>query len=462
MQVNKTIAIIGGGPGGYVAAIRAAQLGAKVTLIEKDSLGGTCLNVGCIPTKALLQSAEVLEQVKQAKKFGIQTELQGFDWSTVTKRKDRVVKQLVKGVTGLIKSNQIELLQGSASFIDDQTIEVTAPDGEKVDLQPDRIILATGSKPFIPPIQGLDTYNGWLDSSKALALEELPASMIIIGGGVIGIEFASIFNSFGVEVTIVEEQPEILPAMDQELAGLLRKKLAKAGITFLLGQRVEAVTGNETNVELSLGEDTIYGEKLLVAVGRRSYIEGLGLENTSIQIDRQRILVNDYLQTNAPNVYAIGDCTGQIMLAHYASAQGEIAAENAFGSHERFDGQATPGCVYSDPEFAGVGLTELQAENQGIKYRVGRFPLKASGKALAMDKTYGFAKVIVEEKSEKLIGVHLLCERATDLITEAAYVLQHGGTAEEVIATIHPHPTLSEAFREATLAADHRAIHIPN
>lgn len=460
--MSKTIAIIGGGPGGYVAAIRAAQLGATVTLIEKNQIGGTCLNVGCIPTKALLQSAEALEQVKQAKKFGIQAEAQGFDWTAVMKRKDRVVKQLVKGVQGLMKTNQIEVLPGTAAFLDDQTLEVTAADGEKIQLQPDRIILATGSQPFLPPIKGLDTYTNWLDSSKALALETLPESLAIIGGGVIGIEFASIFNSFGVEVTIVEEQPEILPSMDQELAGLLRKKLTKAGIRFLLGQRVEAVAGDEKQVELSLNEETVQAEQLLVAVGRRSYIEGLGLENTSIQTDQQRISVNKYLQTNVENVYAIGDCNGQILLAHYASAQGECAVENALGVPEEFDGQATPGCVYSDPEFAGVGLTEEQAVSKGITYRVGKFPLKASGKALAMDKTYGFAKVLIEEQTQKLLGVHLLCERATDLITEAALVLQKGGTVEDILATIHPHPTLSEVVREAALAADQRAIHIPN
>ncbi|EOH91713.1 dihydrolipoyl dehydrogenase [Enterococcus pallens] len=460
--METTIAIIGGGPGGYVAAIRAAQLGGKVILIEKERLGGTCLNVGCIPTKALLQSAEALEQVQQAKKFGISAAIEGFDWSTVMKRKDRVVKQLVKGVQGLMKTNQIEVLQGTAKFLDDQTLEVARTDGEKINLQPDQIIIATGSQPFIPPIKGLDSYSDWLDSSKALSLEALPASMLIIGGGVIGIEFASIFNQFGVTVTIVEEQPEILPAMDQELAELLRKKLTKAGINFQLGVRVEEVASHENGVALSLGNEKLTAEKLLIAVGRRSYTQGLGLENTSVKTDKQRILVNERTQTNVAHIYAIGDCTGQVMLAHYASAQGEIAAENALGAKEIFHGEVTPGCVYSDPEFAGVGLTEQMAAEKGMNYRVGKFPLKASGKALAMDKTYGFAKVLVEEKTNKLIGVHLLCERATDLITEAAVVMQQGGTTKEILETIHPHPTLSEVIREAVMAADQRAIHIPN
>lgn len=460
--METTIAVIGGGPGGYVAAIRGAQLGGKVILIEKEMLGGTCLNVGCVPTKALLQSAEALEQVKQAKKFGISAALEGFDWPEVMKRKDRVVKQLVKGVQGLMKTNQIEVLQGTATFLDDQTIEVSGTDGEKINLQPDRIIIATGSKPFIPPIKGLESYTDWLDSSQALSLDVLPESLLIIGGGVIGIEFASIFNQFGVAVTIVEEQPEILPAMDQELAGLLRKKLTKAGINFQLGARVEAVAADAEGVALSLGEDRLTAAKLLIAVGRRSYFEGLGLENTSIETDRQRIVIDELLQTNVQHIYAIGDCTGQVMLAHYASAQGELAAENALGAKEIFKGEVTPGCVYSDPEFAGVGLTEQKAIEKGVAFRVGKFPLKASGKALAMDKTYGFAKVLVEEETDKIIGVHLLCERATDLITEAAVVMQQGGTTKEILETIHPHPTLSEVIREATMAADQRGIHIPN
>ncbi|GCF94970.1 dihydrolipoyl dehydrogenase [Enterococcus florum] len=460
--METTIAIIGGGPGGYVAAIRAAQLGGKVVLIEKEMLGGTCLNIGCIPTKALLQSAEALEQVQQAKKFGISATVEGFDWSTVMKRKDRVVKQLVKGVQSLMKTNQIEVLQGTAAFLDDQTIEVTGADDERINLQPDRVIIATGSKPFIPPIKGLNNYTDWLDSSKALSLESLPASMLIIGGGVIGIEFASIFNHFGVAVTIVEEQPEILPAMDQELAGLLRKKLTKSGIKFRLGVRVEAVASHTKGVELSLGNEKLTGEKLLIAVGRKSYIEGLGLEKTSIKMEGQQVLINERTQTTVDHIYAIGDCTGQVMLAHYASAQGEIAAENALGAKEIFKGDVVPGCVYSDPEFAGVGLTEQKATEKGIDFRLGKFPLKASGKALAMDKAYGFAKVLVEEETDKIIGVHLLCERATDLITEAAVIMQLGGTTREILSTIHPHPTLSEVICEATMAADKRAIHIPN
>lgn len=458
----KTIAIIGGGPGGYVAAIRAAQLGARVILIEKENIGGTCLNVGCIPTKALLQSAESLAQFRQAKKFGIEVEIKSFDWSAIMKRKNQIVQQLVKGVQGLIKANQIELLKGTAVFLDDQTLEISGADGEKIELVPDRIVIATGSRPFIPPIKGLNTVPDWLDSSKALSLEGLPSSIAIIGGGVIGIEFASIFNQFGVHVTIIEEQEEILPSMDHELAGLLRKKLTKEGVVFCLGQGVKEVSSTTGKVFVSIDEETVEAEKLLIAVGRRSYLEGLGLGNTSIKTDKGRILSDSFTQTNLDHIYAIGDCTGQTMLAHYASAQGELAAENALGERKKFDGDNIPGCVYSDPEFAGVGLLEQEAAERNLTISVGKFPLKASGKALTMNKTYGMAKVLIEKESHKILGVHILGERATDLISEATVVMQNEGTAQEIVEAIHPHPTLSEVVREATLAAETRAIHIPN
>ncbi|MFQ7236310.1 MAG: dihydrolipoyl dehydrogenase family protein, partial [Enterococcus hulanensis] len=279
--MEKQIVVVGGGPGGYVAAIRAAQLGAKVIIVEKEKIGGTCLNVGCIPTKSLLHSADILAQAKNGKKFGIDLSVESVDWPAVLKRKDQVVKQLVKGVEGLMKSNQIEVIRGTAHFLDQETVTVTS-ESDSLQLKPDKIILATGSKPAIPPIKGLEQVS-WLDSSDALSLEELPNELIIIGGGVIGIEFASIYQRFGSQVTIIEEQTEILPAMDQELAALLRKKMMKEGVRFLLGKRVEAVKQKDDTLTVSLGEETITGEKLLVAVGRRSFVEGLGLENTKIQ-----------------------------------------------------------------------------------------------------------------------------------------------------------------------------------
>lgn len=460
MTLEKQIVVVGGGPGGYVAAIRAAQLGAKVIVVEKEKIGGTCLNVGCIPTKSLLHSADILAHAKNGKKFGIDLSVESVDWSAVLKRKDQVVKQLVKGVEGLMKSNQIEVIRGTARFLDQETLTVTS-ESDSLQLKPDKIILATGSKPAIPPIKGLEQVP-WLDSSDALSLEELPNELIIIGGGVIGIEFASIYQRFGSQVTIIEEQTEILPAMDQELAALLRKKMMKEGVRFLLGKRVEAVKQKDDTLTVSLGEETITGEKLLVAVGRRSFVEGLGLENTKIQTERGSIMIDAKLQTSQSNVYAIGDCVGEILLAHYASAQGEVAAENALGALKDFDGSVVPGCVYSDPEFASVGLTEEQAKAAEIPFVVGKFPLKASGKALVMGQTYGFAKVLIRSDTQELIGVHLLCDRATDMIAEATALLQKKAVMEDVFETIHPHPTVSEIFREAVLAADKRAIHIPN
>lgn len=458
--MEKQIVVIGGGPGGYVAAIRAAQLGAKVILVEKEKIGGTCLNVGCIPTKSLLHSAEVLTHAKDGKKFGIELRIENINWSVVMKRKEQVVNQLVKGVEGLMKSNQIEVIKGTASFMDEKTVIVES-ETESFQLKPDKIILATGAKPAIPPIKGLELVP-WLDSQAALRLEQPPNELIIIGGGVIGIEFATIFQRFGSQVTIVEEQSEILPAMDQELAALLRKKLTKEGVRFLLGKRVTAVSQAEEKLTISLGKEQITGDKLLVAVGRRSFVEGLGLENTQIQTKCGSIVINSQLQTSQSNVYAIGDCVGEVLLAHYASAQGETAAENALGASINFDGSVIPGCVYSDPEFAGVGLTEEQAKEKEIPYITGKFPLKANGKALVTRKTYGFAKVLIHADTHEIVGVHLLCERATDMIAEAAVLLQQKATMETVIETIHPHPTVSEIFREAVLAANNRAIHIPN
>lgn len=458
--MEKEIVVVGGGPGGYVAAIRAAQLGAKVTLVEKEKIGGTCLNVGCIPTKSLLHSADILAQAKDGKKFGIELSVETVDWLAVLKRKEQVVKQLVKGVEGLMKCNHIEVIKGAASFLDDETLMVTTK-SDCLRLKPDKIILATGSKPTIPPIKGLEQVS-WLDSSAALCLEEVPNELIIIGGGVIGLEFASIFQRFGSQVTIIEEQMEILPAMDQELAALLRKKMMKEGVRFLLGKRVDAVIQKNHKLAVSLGEEKIIGEKLLVAVGRRSFTEGLGLENTKIQTTHGNITIDSTLKTNQSNVYAIGDCVGEVLLAHYASAQGEAAAENAIGVSKDFDGSIVPGCVYSNPEFAGVGLTEEEAKENGIPFIAGKFPLKASGKALVTGQTYGFAKVLIRSDTKELMGVHLLCDRATDMIAEAVVLLQQKATMEDVIETIHPHPTVSEIIREAVLSANKRAIHIPN
>ncbi len=459
------IAVIGGGPGGYVAAIRAAQLGAEVTLIEKSRLGGTCLNVGCIPTKALLSSAHLYESVKEGKAQGVIAE-PFLDFSQVQKNKAFVVSRLVSGVGGLLKANHVRVIQGTASFEDQSNLVVTDVNGEQQTLSSDKIIIASGSIPVIPPIPGVNIPQ-CIDSTQALSLESVPSSMLIIGGGVIGLELATAYHSFGTKITVVEMTPEILPMMDAELVQMLRKKLKRIGIEVITGAKVASVEEKNgiayVQVEQN-GITTSYtADKVLVSVGRRTDTEALNLEAAGIRHDRGRIQVDKFLLTNLPNVYAIGDCLGKIMLAHVASAQGEAAAEHAMGHlADIYSDKTIPSCVYTDPELATVGLTEEKAKEAGIDYIVGRFPLAANGKALIMNGGEGAIKIIADAKYHEVLGVHILGPRATDLITEGALAIRLEATLEELITTIHAHPTIGEAVRETALAAERRAIHIPN
>ena len=322
------IVVIGGGPGGYVAAIRAAQLGAQVTLIEKDKMGGTCLNVGCIPTKVLLHAAELMSADAEAADFGIQLNKEGFDWEKLQGKKEKITGQLVKGVTGLMKSNGIEVLKGKASFCSPEILKVVFEDGSEKKFTPDKIIIATGSVPAVPPIKGLKESKGWIDSTKALSLEKVPKSMIVIGGGVIGIEMATIYSQLGCEITVIEAMPKILPLMDEELGTLLARRMGRKKIKIMTSTSVLSVEDKDDEVEVTISdgkeEKTLLAEKVLVAVGRKSYTDTLNLDESGIEYDGSRILVNDRMETNVPGIYAIGDCTGSTMLAHVASAQGEI------------------------------------------------------------------------------------------------------------------------------------------
>ena len=351
------IVVIGGGPGGYVAAIRAAQLGAQVTLIEKDKMGGTCLNVGCIPTKVLLHAAELMSADAEAADFGIQLNKEGFDWEKLQGKKEKITGQLVKGVTGLMKSNGIEVLKGKASFCSPEILKVVFEDGSEKKFTPDKIIIATGSVPAVPPIKGLKESKGWIDSTKALSLEKVPKSMIVIGGGVIGIEMATIYSQLGCEITVIEAMPKILPLMDEELGTLLARRMGRKKIKIMTSTSVLSVEDKDDEVEVTISdgkeEKTLLAEKVLVAVGRKSYTDTLNLDESGIEYDGSRILVNDRMETNVPGIYAIGDCTGSTMLAHVASAQGEIAAENAMNGKRSYDESTCPSCVYTSPEFAG-------------------------------------------------------------------------------------------------------------
>ena len=465
-QGKTTIAVIGGGPGGYVAAIRAAQLGAEVTLIEKNKMGGTCLNVGCIPTKVLLHSAEAIAQVEEMAELGINVELKGIDWNKVQAKKSAVTNQLVSGVTGLMKANKIKVIDGEASFAQKNTLSILKKDGTKETLTFDKIIIASGSVPAIPPISGVKENASCVDSTGALSFDQVPKSLLVIGGGVIGIELATAYSRFGTEVTVVEAMSKLLPMMDGELTAQLRKIMETRGIKIMTDAKVQSVetAGNATKVNVEVGGkvEVFTAEKVLVAVGRKTDTDKLNLDGVGISHDRGRISVNDKMETSATNVYAIGDCLGKVMLAHVASAQGEVAAENAMGEEALYDDKTNPSCVYTDPEFAGVGLTEEKAKEMGIPHQVGKFPLMANGKALIMNGGVGMVKFIIGKEYKEVLGVHILGPRATDLIGECALAIGLEATVEDMIATIHAHPTVTEAVRESALAAEKRAIHIPN
>ena len=462
----QKVVVIGAGPGGYVAAIRLAQLGAEVILIEKDKLGGTCLNVGCIPTKVLLHCAEVVTNLGEAQELGVKVDSSSINWDKVQEKRKKISSQLVMGVGSLVKANKIKLIEGSASFVDKHTLNIVKKDKTEEKLTFDKLIIASGSVPAIPPIPGVKECPACIDSTVALELDKVPKSMLVIGGGVIGIEMATAYSAFGTKVTIVEALPKILPLMDTELSKMLKKSMQEKNIEILTGTKVLSVEttafGAKVNVETEQGNKSFEAEKVLVAVGRRTYTESLDLAAAGIANDRGRITVNDKMQTNVEGIYAIGDCLGKVMLAHVASAQGEVAAENIMGANKQFNGATSPSCVYTDPEFAGVGLTEEQAKEQNKDYEVGRFPLAANGKALIANGGQGVVKVIKGKEYNEILGVHILGPRATDLIAEAALMIGMEATVEDVIETIHAHPTLTEAVREAVLASEGIAIHIPN
>ncbi|APH19619.1 dihydrolipoyl dehydrogenase [Clostridium botulinum] len=460
------LVVIGGGPGGYVAAIRGAQLGAEVTLIEKEKLGGTCLNIGCIPTKVLLHSSELLNEIKEARTLGIEVNNEvKINWTQLQNRKNTVVNTLVSGVSSLLEHNKVKVINGTAAFEGKSSIKVTKDQGESENIQFDNVIISSGSVPFIPPIEGREL-EGVIDSTGALSLDSIPKSMVIIGGGVIGIEFANIFNSLGCKVTVIEMLPYILPPVDREISEILKEKLKKDGIDIYNNCKVTKIENNNENLNVSFEEDNdklnIEAQKVLIAVGRRANISNLNLESTGVYIEKGCIWVNDNMGTNIKGIYAIGDCTGKNMLAHVASDQGIIAVENIMGKNKKMDYKTVPACVYTKPELASVGLTEEQAKQKGVDYKVGKFPLIYNGKSLIMNDTEGFIKIIVDKKYEEILGVHILGPRATDLITEAALALRLEATLEEIITTVHAHPTIGEAMKEAALAVNKEAIHMVN
>lgn len=453
--------VIGAGPGGYVAAIRAAQLGAEVTVVEKSEVGGTCLNTGCIPTKTLLASVEVLSLIKEAATFGLNVGEATPDLAQMLSRKEKIVGQLRQGIEYLFKNKKIMLIKGKAKILEPGKVEIVKEEGSREELPADKIIMATGSesaKPSLFPFDG----ERIITSQEALSLEKIPESLLIVGAGAIGVEFACIFAALGTEVTIMEMLPQVLPSEDTEIARELEKQLKRKKIKIHTGTKIKAVASRQSSVHslLSSGEK-IETEKVLVAVGRKLSSERLGLEKVGIKTEKGRIVVNKRLETSLAGIYAVGDVVGGTLLAHKASSEGIVAAENASGLDAVMDYQIIPSCIFTRPEVASVGLTEQRAREAGHEVRIGKFPFRALGKAQAIGRVEGMIKIVAEAQSDEILGIHIIGPQATDLIAEGVLAMKMEVTAEELGNTIHAHPTLSEGIMEAAQAVHGRAIHLP-
>jgi dihydrolipoamide dehydrogenase len=456
--------VIGSGPGGYVAAIRAAQLGMRVACVEKDaSLGGTCLNVGCIPSKALLDSTELFHQASASfARHGIVIPPPQLDLPTMMARKDGVVSTLTRGVAGLFKKNKIEHVRGTAKFTSPSTLEITGAAGI-TPISAKNILIATGSAPIELPAMKFDG-KFFLDSTAALTLPAVPKKLLVIGAGAIGLELGSVWRRLGAEVTVLEFLDRCVPLMDQELALLLQRSLEKQGIVFRFGTVAESarVENGQVHVSWKAGEKTGVesADHVLVAVGRRPFTAGLGLEAIGVKTDqRGAVLVDSAYRTDVPGVWAIGDCIGGMMLAHKAEEEGIAAVETMAGKFGHVNYRAVASVVYTFPELASVGLTEQQAAEKG-PINVGRFPFAANGRARAMDATEGLVKIIGDAKTDRLLGMHILGPRASDIITEGAIAIELIASTEDIAKAVHAHPTLPEAIKEAALAVHKAAIHI--
>ncbi len=452
------IVIVGGGPGGYVAAIKAGQLGYKVAVIERENVGGVCLNWGCIPTKTLLKSAKVFEQFKHAKDYGIDVKPDAFsaNFPDMIKRKDSVVRRLTGGVAALLKKNGATLIKGFGEVVDATHVKV----GDEV-LDTKFIILATGASVIMPPIPGLQ--EGFdagfiLTSKEILDLKTLPTSLVIVGGGVIGLEFATIFSSLGTKVTVIEKQPTILSSVDEEIRGLFFKKITKDGVQIITNASVTSFGQGTVSYDLDGNKTEIKVDKVLMAVGMKPNTKSFASLN--LTMEKAGVQVNEHMQTSTQNVYAIGDVTGKFMLAHVASHAGLVAIDHIHGGHATMDYRSIPSGIYTFPEIAMVGLTEQDAKAQGIDYKVSTFPVMANGKAMGENEKDGLVKIIVSKPYNEIIGVHIMASAATEMITEATLAINLEATAEELVHTIHPHPTLAEMIMEAAHGIIDKPIHI--
>jgi dihydrolipoamide dehydrogenase len=472
MAQEYDLVILGGGTGGYVAAIRASQLGLKTAIVEKGKLGGTCLHKGCIPSKALLRSAEVYATTKRGEEFGVMTSDVSLDFGKVQERKNKIINQLHGGVQHLMKQGKIDVFEGTGRILGPSifspmpgTISVEMNNGDENEmLIPKNVIVATGSRPRTLP--GLDVDGEYvMTSDEALAMESTPNSIIIVGGGVIGIEWASMLSDFGVEVTVIEYSDRIIPTEDKEISKEMQRLMKKRGVKIVTGAKVLPETLNKgegvtISAEIKGEQKEFKAEKLLVSVGRQANVEGIGIENTDIVIDKGYIVTNEFMQTKESHIYGIGDVIGGLQLAHVASHEGILAVEHIAGENPSpMNYDLVSKCIYSSPEVASVGITEDQAKEQGYNVKVGKFSFRAIGKALVFGESDGFVKIVADKDTDDILGVHMIGPHVTDMISEAGLAKVLDATPWEVGHTIHPHPTLSEAIGEAALAVDGKAIH---
>ena len=460
------VIVIGGGPGGEPAAIRASQLGLRVACIERERLGGICTNWGCIPTKALLKNAEIYQEFLDApKEWGITYDNLKIDFSAIVKRSRGVVDRNVKGIEYLFKKNKIELINGSGTLTSANAVEVTAKDGSKRTVTAARIIIATGARARMLPDLKPDGKR-ILSATEAMIMDHIPASMTIVGSGAIGIEFAYFYHTLGTKITIIEMLPNILPVEDTEVSAELEKIYKKQGMTIYTNTKVNNVNvgkdGTTVEIETADGKkEKIDAECTLIAIGVQGNTENIGLEKLGMRMTKGFIDVDEYMQTSVKGIYAVGDVAGPPWLAHVATAEGLVAAEYiAHGSAQPVDYDNIPGCTYCQPQVASVGLTERAAKEKGIEYKIGKFPFTASGKARAIGRTEGFVKLIFDAKYGELLGAHIIGAEATEMLEELTIARSHGATSESILKTVHPHPTLSEAVMEAASVAMGEAIHL--
>lgn len=464
------VIVIGAGPGGYVAAIRAAQLGLKAAVVERQYLGGVCLNVGCIPTKALLHTADLLDEAREGKRFGVVVEQVSLDWGAAQKYKDQVVKQMTGGVGFLMKKNKIDVHMGTARIVDRGSVQVTDGEGKQTTLAARNLIVATGAHARdLPQIGATFDEDRILSSTGGLALKEVPKSLLVIGASAIGCEFASAYRAFGSEVTLVEALPRIVPLEEEEISAELTRAFSKRGIKVMAGAKFTGVDRSESQIVATIvdsagKEQKVQAERMLMGIGIAPNTRDLGLEQVGVELDQKGFVkVNGMMQTNVPGIYSIGDCAASTpWLAHKASAEGIVAAEHIAGHQPPpINYEKVPACTYCNPEIASIGLTEARARERGYEVKVGKFPFSANGKATILGQRVGFVKIVSDAKYDEVLGIHMIGPRVTELIAEGGVALSHEATAESLMRTIHAHPTLYEALGEAEhAAAEGAAIHV--